>query len=83
MAYADLGENVLAGAVHSHQQSRIVEQLESALESRVVIERAVGVIMERHKLDAVDAFDRLRRTARSSRRRVRDLARDILAGGEV
>ena len=83
MAYADLGESVLAGAVHSHQQSRIVEQLESALESRVAVERAVGVIMERHGLDAVDAFDRLRRAARSSRRRVRDLAREILDGGQI
>lgn len=83
LAYAELGQSVLAGAVHTHQQSRIVEQLEGALESRVTIERAVGILMERHGLDAVAAFEQLRREARSSRRRVRDLARDLLVGGEA
>ena len=81
-AYADLGESAMVGALHAHEQGRVVQQLEGALESRVVIERAVGVLMERHDLDAVAAFDRLRRAARDSRRRVRDLAQELLDGQE-
>ena len=77
-AYADLGASVLVGALHAHEQGRVVKQLEGALESRVTIERAVGVLMERHGLDAVEAFERLRRAARDSRRRVRDLAQELL-----
>ena len=77
-AYADLGESVLVGALHAHEQGRVVEQLEGALESRVIIERAVGVLMERHGIDAVTAFERLRQAARDSRRRVRDLAQELL-----
>ena len=51
-----------------------VEQLESALERRAVIERAKGILMERHGVDERAAFELLRDHARSSRRRVVDVA---------
>jgi AmiR/NasT family two-component response regulator len=49
-------------------------QLEEALSSRVVIEQAKGVLAERHGLEVDDAFDLLRRAARSNRMRIHDLA---------
>ena len=52
-----------------------VEQLESALERRSVIERAKGILMERHGIDEREAFDLLRDHARSQSRRVVDVAR--------
>lgn len=57
-----------------------VAQLESALERRAVIERAKGVIMERHGVDERRAFDLLRDHARSGRRRVVDVAQTVLDG---
>ena len=51
-----------------------VGQLESALERRAVIERAKGIVMERHGLDEREAFDRLRDHARAGNRRVVDVA---------
>jgi hypothetical protein len=50
------------------------------LDYRVVIERAVGYLMGTHRLDAVTAFDVLRKRARDSRRRVADVASEILGG---
>jgi AmiR/NasT family two-component response regulator len=38
------------------------------------------MLMGRERLDAQAAFERLRRTARSSGRRVADVARDVTAG---
>ena len=76
-------ERLIAMAVVTEQQDEVVEQLQTALESRVVIERATGLLMGKHGLDAVDAFDRLRRHARSTRRRVYDVAIDVLAGGDL
>jgi AmiR/NasT family two-component response regulator len=58
----------------------MVIQLQLALASRVVIDQAVGVLMERSGLDASTAFERLRRRARSSSRRVADIAQEIVAG---
>ena len=57
-----------------------VDQLEGALARRAIIERAKGILMERHELDALTAFERLRIHARTSRRRVVDVARDVAEG---
>jgi len=57
--------------------SQQVEQLQSALERRGTIERAKGILMERHGLDDRGAFELLRQQARSSNRRVVDLARSV------
>src|SRR3954447_23267656 len=57
-----------------------VDQLESALERRVVIERAKGILMERHAVGDRTAFELLRDHARSSGRRVVDVAQSVLDG---
>jgi AmiR/NasT family two-component response regulator len=57
-----------------------VSRLEGALERRSVIERAKGILMERHGIDAPTAFDRLRRHARSNNRTVVDVARAVDEG---
>jgi response regulator NasT len=57
-----------------------VEQLETALERRSIIERAKGILMERHGVDAQEAFELLRTNARASNRKVVDLARAVSEG---
>lgn len=57
-----------------------VEQLESALERRGTIERAKGILMERHGVDERGAFELLRQQARRSSRRVIDLAHAVADG---
>jgi AmiR/NasT family two-component response regulator len=60
--------------------SEKVEQLETALDRRAVIERAKGMLMERHGLDDRKAFELLRRSARNSGRQVVAIAREVVAG---
>jgi AmiR/NasT family two-component response regulator len=57
-----------------------VDQLQTALERRTVIERAKGVLMERHSIGEAEAFQRLREHARAGGRRVVDVARAVLDG---
>jgi len=57
-----------------------VEQLEHALDRRAVIERAKGIIMERHGVSEREAFDRLRSYSRSVSRPVVDVARSVSDG---
>jgi len=57
-----------------------VEQLESALQRRALIERAKGILMERHGIDDRQAFELLRERARGSGRRVVDIAQAVLEG---
>jgi AmiR/NasT family two-component response regulator len=65
------------------EESRLnekVEQLETALERRAIIERAKGILMERHSVDEREAFERMRDHARATRRRVLDVAQSVLDG---
>jgi AmiR/NasT family two-component response regulator len=57
-----------------------VQQLETALERRAVIERAKGILMERHAIDDKAAFQRMRDHARSGNRRVVDVASAVVEG---
>lgn len=56
------------------------EQLQGALDSRVVIEQAKGVLTERLHIDMQEAFDTLRTYARCHNQRLASLARDIIDG---
>lgn len=77
-------QSALEIAVRRHAETarlnEQVEQLENALERRAVIERAKGILMERHGLAERAAFDVLRAAARGTSRKVVDLARDVSAG---
>jgi hypothetical protein len=59
---------------------RTVAQLEHALAARVSTERAIGVLAERHGTSARNAFEAMRRDARSQGRPVPELAREVLDG---
>ena len=62
------------------QLSEQVRRLESALERRARIERAKGILMERHSVGEREAFDRLREHARSRNRTVVDVAASVSEG---
>jgi AmiR/NasT family two-component response regulator len=53
-------------------------QLETALETRIVIEQAKGMLAARHGLEIDAAFDVLRYAARSNRMRLHELARRVV-----
>jgi AmiR/NasT family two-component response regulator len=76
------GHNGAAAAVRVHdllEELRVRNsQLERALQSRVVIEQAKGVLAERYDVTIEEAFELLRRAARSSRTRIHDLAGEII-----
>jgi len=64
-------------ALQRYQQWRA---LLAAFERRARIERAKGVLMERHGLSDRAAFERIRADARSARRRLMDVVDEVLGG---
>jgi len=82
--FRDEVQGAIELALRRHQESaRLTEQvgqLEGALQRRGTIERAKGILMERHSLDDRGAFELLRRQARGSNRRVVDLAHAVANG---
>lgn len=79
-SFAAIAGHLLSIALLASSKDRVVDQLQHALENRVDIERAVGLLMGRHQLPAVDAFERLRQRARSEQRKVIEVAREVLEG---
>ena len=54
-------------------------QLQTALDSRVVIEQAKGILAERQSISPDEAFDKIRGHARSRRMKLHDLAASIVS----
>ncbi len=58
----------------------LAQQLQTALDNRVIIEQALGVLAERTGLTIAEVFTQLRAHARNNRLRLSDLARNIVEG---
>jgi GAF domain-containing protein len=58
----------------------LAEQLQSALNSRVFIEQAKGIVAERTQLGMDDAFALIRRYSRQHNRGLRDVAKGLIDG---
>ncbi|WP_214402960.1 GAF and ANTAR domain-containing protein [Pseudonocardia lacus] len=76
----DLATIVLLHQRALHHQFLVIEQLQTALTSRAVIEQAKGILAERTGLDPGGAFDVMRGLARARNLGLTALARDIVAG---
>lgn len=65
-------------AIRHHQI--LAEQLQGALNSRVVIEQAKGLLSERFNVDMPMAFVIMRKFARKANRKLSDVAQDVISG---
>jgi response regulator NasT len=69
----------LAGGIDiAVERFRQFRDLLGAFDRRARIERAKGLLMERHRLSADEAFERLRRQARDTRRPLMGVVEDLL-----
>jgi AmiR/NasT family two-component response regulator len=62
------------------RRETVAEQLQAALNSRVIIEQAKGKLAERRSVDMDRAFTMLREYARNTNQRLTDVARDFVSG---
>jgi GAF domain-containing protein len=74
---------VAAGNLYEYQTARATaENLRRALESRAVIDQAKGILMERHKLTADQAFQILARASMHRNVKVHAIAEHLVLTGE-
>jgi transcriptional regulator with GAF, ATPase, and Fis domain len=59
---------------------RRAEQLQRALDSRIMIEQAKGILAERRRIPPGEAFERLRLHARSNNMKLREVCRQVMNG---
>jgi len=82
-AFADAATIGLIQARTIRQQHTVNEQLHSALQSRIIIEQAKGILAARHNIPLNRAFDSLRRHARSNRILLSKVAQDVIDTGSL
>jgi GAF domain-containing protein len=82
VAFTDLAALLILNAMEARDRGRLAGELQGALDSRVVIEQAKGVLIGRHGLTTRQAFERLRRQARDQRRPLSEVARAVVSAAE-
>jgi GAF domain-containing protein len=79
IAFTDLAALTIANTMQSEQRGELATQLQRALDARVVIEQAKGALVARDGVSPGAAFEQMRRRARAERRRVVEIATEILS----
>jgi len=75
---------VAAGNLHAYQAARDrADNLQAALETRGVIDQAKGILMDRHKLTADQAFQVLAQMSMKANRKLHAVAYELVNTGEL
>ena len=75
---------VAVANMYAYQDARnLADNLQKALDSRAIIDQAKGILMERHKVTAEQAFEVLVRISMQTNRKLRDIADQLATTGEL
>lgn len=77
---ADVAISYIVATRTLERSSTLAKQLQHALDSRVVLEQAKGVLAERHGISVSEAFTLLRQHARSTSSKLHATALDVVEG---
>jgi GAF domain-containing protein len=80
MIFATIATGYLTHASAARQHQRTAEQLQQALDTRLVIEQAKGVLAAKRATTVDDAFQTLRKYARDHHARLHDVCRAVVDG---
>jgi GAF domain-containing protein len=79
LAFTDLAALLIASMMIGEQQTELATQLQSALNSRAVIEQAKGVLIGQQGISAHAAYEQIRAQARAERRKVTLVAAELVS----
>ncbi len=78
-----VGHAFAAHASVAWEHEKEVDGLKAAVETRNVIGQAQGILMAQHKITPDDAFDRLRTASQRRNVKLREIAQEVAATGEL
>lgn len=64
-------------------QQKEIDLLKDTLETRKLIERAKGILMDRHSMSESEAFKRIHFQARNQNKKMREIAQSIISAAEL
>jgi AmiR/NasT family two-component response regulator len=68
----------MANAALYTSTAELVKQLQTAMQTRGVIEQAKGILMAKHRYSGEQAFRDLAKASQHSNRKLRDIAQEIV-----
>src|SRR5579862_2682384 len=80
LAFTDLAALLIASMMMGEQQTELAGQLQSALNTRAVIEQAKGVLIGRQGLSPHAAYEQIRAQARAERRKIAAVSAELVRG---
>jgi GAF domain-containing protein len=83
LAFTDLAALLIASMLRAQEQGDLATQLQGALTSRAIIEQAKGVLVAQQQLPAREAYTRLRDRARRERRKLVEVAQEVVDAAAV
>ncbi len=78
--FASVATGYLSHASAAQQHQRTAEQLQQAMNTRLIIEQAKGVLATKREITVDDAFQTLRKYARDHNARIHDVCRAVVRG---
>jgi AmiR/NasT family two-component response regulator len=78
---ADIATAYIVRAGELNEARHLAEQLQHALDSRVIVEQAKGVLSRDHAISVDAAFELLRSHSRIHQRQLRDVAYAVVHDG--
>ncbi len=79
-AFADIATIAILQYRSTRESHELIDQLNTALNTRIVIEQAKGIVAERQSVDMERAFAALRQHARDHNLRLSDVAAAVVSG---
>lgn len=64
-------------------QKREIDELKDTIETRKLIERAKGILMDRHGMSEEEAFKRIHFQARNQNKKMREIAQSIVTAADL
>lgn len=77
---ADMATGYILNAGELEEARTLAQQLQHALDTRIIIEQAKGILAERNQITPSEAFERLRKYSRHTQSRVHDVAAQVIDG---
>lgn len=66
-----------------HSQKKEIDELKESIETRKLIERAKGILMDRHGMSEEEAFKRIHFQARNQNKKMREIAQSIVTAADL
>lgn len=77
------GKDVIQGLFRDISEEKMILELREELAARKLIEKAKGILMDRHKISEEEAKRRLQKESRRQRKKIKEIAETVISSNRI